>query len=319
VVDLDKYEWRTEVEFITFLKTLLISQYPDAIIHEGTLGGGRLRPDLIMHFSNEIYVIEVKRETPLTGSRLHDVTALLVNYRQAAMEAYPGRVIHFILAIPGVLSADKHEVITGIGYDVWDKNWIIRAVEDGPVLRPPREPTDRAGQCRTLLERHASIEPGKPAWSEYQKICMEIWECLFLPELSRPISESANESGVNRRDFVVPNYATDGFWAFMRSHYHADYIVVDAKNLVGLAGKAHVLQISNYMSRRGTGLFGVIMTRRGSDRAALYTRREQWVLYGKMLIVLDDDDTEQMLDNAINGDEPSLVLRQKIEDFRLSL
>ncbi len=61
------------------------------------------------------------------------------------------------------------------------------------------------------------------------------------------------------------------------------------------------------------------MTRRGSDRAALYTRREQWVLYGKMLIIITDDDTTQMLDNAISGEDPSLVIRQKIEDFRLSL
>jgi hypothetical protein len=174
-------------------------------------------------------------------------------------------------------------------------------------------------QCRLLRERLPAIPAGRADWSTYQKTCMEIWEALFHPELSRPISESENESKVNRRDFVVPNYAPDGYWAFMRANYRADYIVVDAKNLAGLASKSHVLQISNYMSRHGTGLFGVIMTRRGSDRAALYTRREQWVLYGKMLIVLNDEDALQMLDNVISGDDPSLVIRQNIEDFRLKI
>ncbi|GAA1805615.1 hypothetical protein GCM10009835_25700 [Planosporangium flavigriseum] len=102
-------------------------------------------------------------------------------------------------------------------------------------------------------------------------------------------------------------------------HYRADYIVVDAKNLAGGVNKCHVLQICNYMTHHGTGLFGIIVTRKGSDRSADQTRREQWILHNKMLLVLSDEDMTQMFNNKAKGQDPATVIRQKVEDFRLAI
>jgi hypothetical protein len=320
-------EWRTEVELVRFLEVVLRTRYPDAIIERESLLDDRLRPDLIMHLGDDVYIIEVKRVTPLTEIRLEDTREQLIRYRAAALHKYRGRTVRSVLVVPGVFSTEKIESLTAVGVEVWDKAWLGAAIQGEPLWHykgqaPPHSPSSSQSQiehCKKLRSELSAIKPGLRAWSKYQKICMEIWEVLFYPELSRPINESTNETGVNRRDFVVPNYAADGFWAFMRNHYRADYVVVDAKNLSGHVSKSHVLQIANYMTRSGTGLFGVIMTRRGTDRSAQYTRREQWVLYNKMLLILDDDDVIQMLDNVIGGDDPSLVIRQKVEDFRLSL
>jgi hypothetical protein len=160
---------------------------------------------------------------------------------------------------------------------------------------------------------------GRAEWPSYQKLCGDVLEYLFCPPLEKPISESTNIPRINRRDFVMPNYSTDGFWYFLRLHYRADYLVIDAKNYCGLVGKTHVLQLANYLSHHGTGLVGLIITRNGKDNAAAYTCREQWALHAKMIVTLNDVDISQMLETKKGGDDPSVLVRQKIEDFRLGM
>lgn len=105
----------------------------------------------------------------------------------------------------------------------------------------------------------------------------------------------------------------------MRLHYRADYVVVDAKNLCGQANKTHVLQLANYLSIYGTGLFGMIISRNGMAGGGAYTCREQWMLHSKMIITLDDNDLLQMLESKKSGTDPEDLVRQKIEDFRLGM
>jgi hypothetical protein len=91
------------------------------------------------------------------------------------------------------------------------------------------------------------------------------------------------------------------------------------KNSCTPIGKASVLQVVNYMSERGTGLFAIIMCRKGDRRSSQLTSREQWILHRKMVIVLNDEDVRQALTNVAQGSGADIVLRQKIEDFRLAI
>ncbi|OLE23717.1 MAG: hypothetical protein AUG49_15310 [Catenulispora sp. 13_1_20CM_3_70_7] len=118
---------------------------------------------------------------------------------------------------------------------------------------------------------------------------------------------------------MLANYAPEGFWSFMRTHYQADFIVVDPKNYRKQVGKPEVLQVANYLTQHGTGLFGMIMTRVGADKSAEWTCREQWILHNKMIIILNDADVQQMLTAKGVGEEPSTVVRQAIEQFRLRI
>jgi len=142
---------------------------------------------------------------------------------------------------------------------------------------------------------------------------------MFCPPLGHPLWESSDASGINRRDIILPNEAQTGFWAFLRQRYGADYIVVDPKNYKGRVSKAQVLQIANYLKPHGTGTFAMIFSRNGEKRSSLLTRREQWSVYGKLVLVLLDDDLESMLLAHDSGGQPEEVLSRTIQDFRLGL
>jgi hypothetical protein len=109
------------------------------------------------------------------------------------------------------------------------------------------------------------------------------------------------------------------YWSFLRTNYHAHFVVADAKNYVRRVTKKEALQIANYLKLHGAGLFGLILSRKGSDKGCNLTLREQWIVHQKMVIVLKDSDVEQMLDAKSNGRPPEEIIRQKIEDFRLSM
>ena len=167
--------------------------------------------------------------------------------------------------------------------------------------------------------RLRKIQPGRPGWSDYQRLCKDIFEYLFCPPLEAPIWESANWSGVNRRDVIFPNYAADGIWKFFRDTYRADLVVVDAKNYRNPIKKTPVLQMAHYLTRHGAGLFGIVATRNGVDTSTLYVLREQWALHDKMIVIITDDDVLQMLTLKASGGDPATLLRQKIEDFRTAM
>jgi hypothetical protein len=63
----------------------------------------------------------------------------------------------------------------------------------------------------------------------------------------------------------------------------------------------------------------MVVTRRGDDEASKYTRREQWLMHDKLIIVLNDDDLIQMLTTQLAGEPPETLIQQKIEDFRLAI
>ncbi|MEW2081278.1 restriction endonuclease [Streptomyces sp. NPDC005283] len=315
-----------EVEFTQFLIELLRKSGYTRTQSEVAVSGDR-RVDIIAGSPDEILVIEVKGTSPQTPRRLRESVEQLRSYSSLVQsDADSGRPYRLILATPGNLTRDTREGLSRKGITLWDGRLLAqmsaavgleaeasRFLSDEHFSEMPRS------QQPDFAEQLAQISPGRAAWSAYQRLCRQIAEYLFCPPLRLAIWESTNEAEVNKRDFILPNYSTEGFWKFLRDEYRAHYVVVDAKNYQEGIEKEQVLQIANYLSHHGTGLFALIMTRNEAKQSALYTMREQWILHNKMIVVLQDRDILQMLTDKSFGNDPAELVRQKIEDFRLGL
>lgn len=272
-------------------------------------------------------LVEIKSQTPQTGARLSDILSQM-REGAARYEKLAGpRVRPQLLAVfPGVLSPRKRVLSRQDDVEIWDGRHLRRrahqlglrvpafvAVLEGEETAEAREPADE------LTRRLMTINPGRAEAPAYEKWCQDVLSFLFAPPLNPPIVQRRDDMGANRRDLIMPNYATRGFWHFMRNRFAADYVVAEAKNLNYPANKLAVLQLANYLSRHGTGLFGMLLTRRGLNGSAKWTRREHWVLHDKMIIDLDDEDMKQMLLTKLAGNDPEDLIQQRIEDFRLRI
>ncbi|WP_285030654.1 hypothetical protein [Mycolicibacterium sp. lyk4-40-TYG-92] len=319
--------WKA-LEFERLVGLALRNIFDGASIEAQPRLGDKMRPDFVVHLNDgRIAIVEVKSVMPATAHRIDQAAAQLRSLQQAYLQSASDnrRPAELILAVPGVLAPEHVSQLMTLGVD---------AVLDGPRLHDAapeldwsrvettRRPVEEVGQmalARQLLAKLRLIPPGKPDWALYQSTTRDLLAVLWCPPLESPLSEHANVSGVNRRDIILPNYADSGMWRYLRDRYAADYVVVDTKNYVGRVKKAAVLQMANYLGARGTGLLGIIVCRNAADNSAEVTRREQWFQYGKLIVILNDNDLEQMVLSVASDDGPAVVVRQKIEDFRLSI
>ena len=291
------------------------------------------RPDLVgVNGIGQAVIVEVKATSPLTIMRVESVISQIRSYEQAFIRSRTVRP-KLILALPfGLLTRERNEAFESARIEVWDHYKVTEIIEGasdqtlGPELARVKHAYltfKNYGKDpdfgSNLSNRLRGLSGGRDNWSAYQKLCAEIITYLFCPPLELPIYESSNATKVNRRDIILPNYATEGFWSFLHRAYRAEYVVVDAKNYRSSVKKDQVLQIANYLSEAGTGLLGLILTRRDEDRGALVTRREQWLVHRKLVLVMGDNDVHQMIENKRAGSAPEEVLRQKIQDFRLAI
>lgn len=322
-----------EFEFVRVLVDLMrvSGAYKDIFLEpdiSDTHSHTRLRPDIVARTSDgsRKLLIECKSGMTVAQNRLDEAMAQLSRYQQIV------NADNVILALPARLTSEQRNKVEGAGFEAWDLDAIasrfhvyIETVTH-PVLRPlllavatlAEDTAAPSAEALLLAELH-SLPSGRADWVAYQKLVSRILERLFCPPLSSPIIELSDEASVNRRDIILPNYAESGFWTFVRGRYCADFIVADAKNHSGEIGKSEALQVLNYLKRHGAGLLGLIVSRHGADESCLHTIREHWVQDGKLIVILSDEHIERMLLAKESGGPPEDVIRQWIEDFRLSL
>ncbi|MBL8265038.1 HNH endonuclease [Steroidobacter sp.] len=295
-----------EIEFVSFLAEVM-TLHPDykGVQRDALIGGNnRLRADLIAERLRPMparsLIIECKTTTTFGSGGIANVIQQLRTYAGHLPQSEP------ILAIPASLREAETDAVRGAGIELWDLPTLAKLFSGQlpkatpgfypAILQSIRASAGGPSTELSLAEKLKACAPGKRDWLVYQSLIGDILEWLFYPTLAKPLCEHNDKAKANRRDFIIPNYAEQGFWAFLRNNYQADYVVVDAKNYSKKASKSDVLQIANYLKPHGAGMFGLILSRRGGDiRGCEHTVREQWSIHRKLILILDDEDVQAML------------------------
>ena len=123
----------------------------------------------------------------------------------------------------------------------------------------------------------------------------------------RPIWESSDAPRANRRDIILPNYAADGFWKFC-ARLSRTLHRRRCQEPQGRSRNRKRFKLANYLKPHGTGMFGIIATRSGASSTCHHNIAEQWTLYGKLIVLLSDDDIERMLLAAGSAGKPEDVI-----------
>lgn len=164
------------------------------------------------------------------------------------------------------------------------------------TLAPGYKDPGLADRANQLIDALSGVPSGRPNYSYYERVCCEILEYLFCPELGKPDPQSYTANRSQRRDVVMDNHVEEGFWARIRDRYRADYVVAEMKNNRGTVSNTSVWQLAAYMKERGVGLFGLLITRNGVARGVSnYAIIDQWVHSRKMVVPLSNEDLIRMI------------------------
>ena len=271
----------------------------------------------------ELFFAEVSVVHSFTESLVLRTVKRLLEYKQIAPKA------KLVFITPNELSEKYKNLILDNNIELWDNAFLSKEFAEQIVDAEPVSfksffslsadaVADNIDEYQKLIDALKNCPAGWDSWVDYQKLVGNILEFLFCPPLNSPIPQSDDKSKKNRRDFILANYSKENdAWEFLRDRYCADYVVVDAKNSKKCISKDDVLQIANYLKKEGTGLFGLIIARKGMNASSENALREMWIYQQKMIVVLNDVDIEQMILDKKNGDDPAKLILKKIEDFRL--
>lgn len=315
-----------EIELVQYLNEIILKNDKFRNTQqEVALTNTRYRADIIternVENNWEKLLIEVKVIPTFTELRLLEIIEQLKLFKKYSKN----HKIAFVF--PGILPDKDNALLQKAGIEVWDINYISTtfkkeiATTSHPLLQTLFTSTNYVAEHDKLIIDLKAINAGRKDndWSKYQKHIEKVLDYLFGAVLSSPITELSDHFKINRRDFILRNYAETGFWSHIRTRYLADYIVLDAKNYTKKVTKKEILQISNYLKVHGAGLFGIIVSRNGGDNGSYYTCREIWAMDKKLVIVLNDDDIIKMIIAKASTNNPEEIIRQKIEQFRLSM
>ena len=265
------------------------SGYLAGIRHDGVIVGSEGFSD----GSNRRVVLEVSQSPVVTPAdvreklkRLSAITGTDADYRTV-----------YLLLTSGDVTAGARELLQDSGVVIRSRRSFRDLCSDfwSTLASGYEDPglTDRAKQ---LIDALSSVPVGRPNYSDYERVCCEILEYLFCPELGQPDAQSSTVNRSQRRDVVMDNHVEVGFWARIRDRYKADYLVAEMKNNAGAVSNTSVWQLAAYMKEKGVGLFGLLIARNGVSRGvANYAIIDQWVHSRKMVVPLSNEDLVRMI------------------------
>jgi hypothetical protein len=175
-------------------------------------------------------------------------------------------------------------------------------------------------KAKMLSDELDQCAKGHKYFSQYEKICLDIFTTLFVPPLSVPKTQSSTSTRLRRRDHLFPNYTQNGFWSDVIKHeYKGSYVLLECKNLNTPVSPREVDDIARYLNEKSIGLFGIITGRKPANREAKRAQASRWTSHNQMIITLADRDLLKMIELYENQEDPCAVIREQIDAVKLGV
>jgi len=170
-----------------------------------------------------------------------------------------------------------------------------------------------------LIKKLDNCPDGNAGWKNYEDICIEILNYLFVPPLGKPKIQARRESGIDIRDAIFPNRNTNENWKFIRDDYDAKYILFEFKNYSENGNdidKQVILQISDYL-KKTIGRFGIVCSKKSPNTSGLEKRKDVYIENNKLILFLSNENLKEMLLRKYKKMDPFDVIIDLIDDFNL--
>ena len=222
-----------------------------------------------------------------------------------------------------IAPADKSHVIATTRNEVERLDRYVRLKEAAAAdAHPSQQYTHDLSICNeteSLKKRLDATPTGREDSAAYQRLVMEIFNCLFAPDLIDGRLEVRTEYGTERRDVVFLNDSDKTFWSYLRQEHSTLLLLLETKN-TDEPQPADLNQTATYLGDR-MGRLGIIVTRQPHKESH---QRKMFSIYNdsnprKIVLWLSDLDLKSMLDDICHGRDAMKSLREIYRKFRQSV
>lgn len=173
-----------------------------------------------------------------------------------------------------------------------------------------------------LCHQLKSIKPGKEEAKRYEEKCIEILKYLFDNETDLTLWEPQNstDDGLNRFDLLCRIISfNNSFWTELSEDFHTRYVVFEFKNYTEAIKQAQIFTTEKYLFLTALRSVSFIIATVGADENAIKAAKGALKEAGKLIVILANQDICEMLTLKDKGDDPSIVLRNKIDEMLTKL
>ncbi|RYY26335.1 MAG: hypothetical protein EOP62_10885 [Sphingomonadales bacterium] len=167
-----------------------------------------------------------------------------------------------------------------------------------------------------LRQRLKDCPAGQAGWREFERVCTDTLEYLFVPPLIRARRQSSNRTRTKRRDAILANRSTDygTNWGRLYREHRVRMIPFEFKNCdLEDIGSDDVEQVVGYMEEH-FGELAILCCNKGPCSTAFDEQRDQFIKKKRLILILTPTELLEMISIRERGDDPSNMIMDLIED-----
>ena len=173
-----------------------------------------------------------------------------------------------------------------------------------PVVIPNPEEFTLEKIC---IKRLSNLGLGAAYATDFHRVTELILMRVFQNSLRKFVIEQEINEKTKRVDIVCKNFAEDGFFRRLDSHYHipSPNVFIECKNYTSDPANPEVDQIANQLKKE-RGMFALLIYRTCGNRALLRKRLTHFISEGKYIVDLEEKDLIQLLEWRLEGADSAI-------------
>lgn len=174
-----------------------------------------------------------------------------------------------------------------------------------------------------LCNELKTLDPGRPDATNFENKCTEILKYLFDNNTDLTLWElqPTTDDSLHRFDLLcrIISSHQNTFWTELAHDFHTRYILFEFKNYTDPIKQGQIYTTEKYLFLTALRSVSFIIARNGADDNAIKAAKGALKEAGKLIVILTMKDVCEMLKLKDKGDEPSIILRAKIDEMLIKL
>jgi len=191
----------------------------------------------------------------------------------------------------------------------------FKALQLHSMPPPVKPPPPKRDFCRDL----GAVFPGRPGWSTYELVGVEVLKYLFEKDLTNWNTQQRTDDEFSRFDMICRVISKNDFWKNLIQSFQSRYVLFEFKNYTEPIGQDQVYTTERYLYLRGLRSVGFIIAPKGGNKQAHKAAKGALREHGKVILILSNADLCKMIELKDSGGEPSDYLSDKLDEFLISL
>lgn len=149
--------------------------------------------------------------------------------------------------------------------------------------------------------------------------CINALKYLFNDHLTGWKDQETTEDDLNRFDLICKINSKHNFWTSLIEDFKSRYVLFEFKNYNNKIKQEQILTTEKYLFATALRTVAFIIAKNGANNSAFKTTYGTLRESGKLIIIININELINMINMKDNGDDPSSILSEKLDELLMTL